>query len=118
MITKKDRPSSLAARCKVLFVQIDNRGKPVCIWKYKRWEKYFFKDILLIIINIGGKKDSFIFLIYNLSQLIWTILGTSLAFSTRPDRPVGTLDLTGEKLAENRPVQLQNITGKKPVRFI
>ncbi len=41
-----------------------------------------------------------------------------LAFSTGPDRPVGTLNLTGKKPAENRPVQLRNITGEKPVRSI
>jgi hypothetical protein len=72
---------------------------------------------------------AFVFLSICPGILIKNILGTGrvffdrtgpagLAFSTGPDRPVGTLDLTGKKPAENRPVQLRNITGEKPVRSI
>jgi hypothetical protein len=31
-------------------------GKPVCIWKYKGAENFYFEDILLITISIGKEK--------------------------------------------------------------
>jgi hypothetical protein len=41
-----------------------------------------------------------------------------LTFSTGPDRPVQTLDLTGKKPVKNRPVTILDFTGVRPVHFM